>query len=116
MDTSRQNEKVTNSYLEKRIKQVMHGRETLAEHTRMLAGQGNAGQAPDIVITAPGRSPVIIEAEYSPAIHVEAEAKEQLGYRIQDQIHRIEAVIALRYPDKFAQADNLDAVLETTRH
>ena len=98
---SRRNEKVANGALERRIKEVMHGRETQAERTRVLAGKGNAGKAPDIVVTAKGRSPVIIEAEYSPAINVEQEARDRLGYNIEDQIHRIEAVIALRYPEDF---------------
>ncbi len=112
MDAPHQDESVANGALARRITQVMYGRETQAERTHILAGKNNAGKAPDIVITATGRSPVIIEAEYSPAINVEQEARDRLGYNIEDQIHRIEAVIALRYPKDFEFVKNLDQAFE----
>ena len=114
MDTSHSNETNANKALSDLIKRIMHGRETQAEHTRILAGKDNAGKAPDIVITAQGRSPVVIEAEYKPAHEVEQEARERLGYDIKGQIHHIEAAIALRYPDEFAHVDNIDKALEET--
>ena len=114
MDTSHSNETNANKALSDLIKRVMHGRETQAEHTRILAGKDNAGKAPDIVITAQGRSPVVIEAEYKPAHEVEKDAKARLGYDIKGQIHHIEAAIALRYPDEFAHVDNIDKALEET--
>ena len=46
-----------------------------SENTRAIAG--HPGLRPDILITAPGRSPVVIEAEYMPAANVEPEAKER---------------------------------------
>lgn len=79
---SRCNEKVTNGALARRIRQVMHGRQTRAECTRTIAGKGNAGLKPDVLVTAKGRSPVIIEAEYMPAPKAEEEARERLGRRI----------------------------------
>ena len=110
--TSRRNEKEANFALERRLKQVMHGRKTQAERTRILAGKDNAGKTPDIVITAPGRSPVILEAEFWPATNVEQEAKDRLDYRIRNQAHRIESVIALRYPNGLDFVDDLDEALK----
>ena len=96
---SRRNEKVTNGARAERIKQVMHGRKTQAERTRKIAGQGNTGKEPDIVITAPGRSPVVIEAEYMLTHDVEEDARKRFQTpHPKDQIHPIEAVIDLIYP------------------
>ena len=66
------------------------------ESTQVLAG--HSGKRPDILITAPGRSPVVIEAEYDPARTVEPEARERLGMEVEGQPRPIEAAIALRYP------------------
>ena len=66
------------------------------ESTQVLAG--HSGKRPDILITAPGRSPVVIEAEYDPARNVEPEARERLGMEVEGQLRPIEAAIALRYP------------------
>ena len=115
MSHSRHNEKEANFALERRIKQVMHGRQTRAESTRMIAGQGNAGLKPDVLITAKGRAPVIIEAEYSPARNVEEEARDRLGRRIRQQTHPVESVIALRYPDGFEFVKDIDKELAETK-
>ena len=68
----------------------------LFESNRVIAGQ--SGKRPDILITSPGRSPVVIEAEYDPARTVEPEARERLGMPVQNATRPIEAAIALRYP------------------
>lgn len=52
MDTFHQDESIANAALARRIKQVMHGRQTRAESTRMI--KGNAGLKPDVLITAKG--------------------------------------------------------------
>ena len=44
-----------------------------SENTQAIAG--HPGLRPDILITAPGRAPVVIEAEWMPARTVEAEAQ-----------------------------------------
>ena len=100
MNTPHQDESLTNGALARRIRQVMHGRNTRAECTRVFAGKGNAGLKPDIVITATGRSPVVIEAKWMdvPENKVQDQAREHVGKRINDQAHPIEAAIALRYP------------------
>ena len=71
-------------------------REVRAEHTGAIAER--RGLQPDILITAAGRSPVVIEAEYEPAASVEAEATSRLGREATAGGRRIEAAIALRYP------------------
>ncbi len=79
------------------------------ENTQVI--EGRAGLQPDILVTAPGRSPVVIEAEYDPAHTVEPEAKERLGLKVVGQPRPIEAVIALRYPEDLSEADDLTASL-----
>ena len=114
MEQSREEESNANKALADLIKQVMHGRTAKAGHTRIVAGERKAAKKPDITITATGRSPVIIEAEYMPARDVEAEAKERLGYFIRNEQHSIEAVIALRYPDGFEFVKDIDKELAET--
>ena len=80
-----------------------------AEHTRAFAER--RGLQPDVLITAAGRSPVVIEAEYEPAGNVEAEATSRLGREATVVSRRIEAAIALRYPDRLHYADDLDSEL-----
>ena len=80
-----------------------------SENTQVI--EGHPGLRPDIVITAPGRSPVVVEAEYLPAYTAESEAKDRLGLGIQGNPRPIEAAIALRYPDDVGDADDLPAAL-----
>ena len=67
---------------------------------------------PDILITAPGRSPVVVEAEYRPAANVEQEAKDRLGLEVTAGRRRIEAVIALRYPEEIGDAAELAPAIQ----
>ena len=113
MEQSRQEEGNANKALADLIKQVMHGRTAKAGHTRIL--KKSAAKKPDITITATGRSPVIIEAEYMPAHEVEEDARKRFKTpRVEDQSHPIEAVIALRYPDEFQHIDDIDKALKET--
>ena len=84
-----------------------------SENTQAIVG--HSGLRPDILITAPGRSPVVIEAEYLPAATAEVEAKERLGLDVAEDGRRIEAVIALRYPTDMGDADDLQAALTESR-
>ena len=84
-----------------------------SENTQAIVG--HSGLRPDILITAPGRSPVVIEAEYLPAATAEVEAKERLGLDVAEDGRRIEAVIALRYPIDMGNADDLRAALTESR-
>ena len=87
--------------------------EVRAEHTRAIAER--RALQPDILITAAGRSPVVIEAEYEPAASVQAEATSRLGREATVGGRRIEAAIALRYPDEIHAAHDLGAALRDSQ-
>lgn len=87
--------------------------EVRSENTQAI--YGHPGLRPDILITAPGRAPVVIEAEYMPAAGVEAEAKDRLGHKTTAYHRVIEAAIALRYPDEIGDAQDLSAALSDAR-
>ena len=94
--------------------QAMLPRSTvLSEHTQAISG--HAGLQPDILITATGRAPVVIEAEYMPAHTVEVEARERLGLEVASNGRVIEAAIALRYPVELREAHDLHAALSSAR-
>lgn len=77
--------------------QTMLGKATVrSENTQIILG--HPGLRPDIVITATGRSPVVVESEYLPAATVEEEARSRLGLKVRGG-GTIEAAIALRYPE-----------------
>ena len=83
--------------------------QVITENTQILVG--HPGLQPDIVITAPGRSPVVVEAEFMPAFTAEAEAKARLGLEVANTGRTIESSIALRYPGSVRNADVLaDAI------
>ena len=84
-----------------------------SENTQAISG--HPGLRPDILITAPGRAPVVVEAEWMPARTVEAEARSRLGLEVAANGRPIEAVIALRYPEEVANADDLHAALSSAR-
>ena len=86
--------------------QTMLGKATVrSENTQMI--EDHPGLRPDIVITAPGRSPVVVESEYLPAATVEDEARSRLGLKVTTGGGVIEAAIALRYPADVGDADDL---------
>ena len=94
--------------------QAMLGKATVrSENTQVI--QGHAGLQPDILVTAPGRSPVVVEAEYDPAQNVEPEATGRLNLKVTGQTRPIEAAIALRYPEAVGDSYDLaKAVREAT--
>ena len=108
-DAPRQTEPSVNNALGILLQGMLRRREVRAEHTRAFAEQ--RGLQPDILITAAGRSPVVIEAEYQPARSVEDDAKSRLGREATVGGRRIEAAIALRYPDQLHYAGDLDSEL-----
>ena len=84
-----------------------------AEQMRQIVDR--PGLRPDIVITAPGRAPVVIEAEFMPARTAEAEAKDRFGLEVAKTSRHIDAAVALRYPEAVKDADDLDAALRDAR-
>ena len=91
---------------------MLSRRQVLSENTQTIAG--HPGLRPDILITAAGCSPVVVESEYMPAAHAEAEAKSRLGLEaVNGRV--IEAAIALRYPEEVGDADDLAVALKAAR-
>ena len=109
MTQAHQVEPNANNALARILRRMMHGCDIRSENTQTIAGHKSLH--PDILITAADRAPVVIEAEYMPARDVEEEAVARLGLTVSDGSRRIEAVIALRYPDGFKDAYDLDAEL-----
>ena len=110
---SHQTEPSANTILGSLLQRMLPGARVRAENTQVIAGY--AGRQPDVLITAPGRSPVIIEAEYLPASMVRDDAQQRLGLQVVDDSRPIEAVIALRYPEAVSQADDLPTALQEAR-
>ena len=103
----RQTEPNANNALGILLQGMMHGSTVRSEHTQAILG--HPGLRPDILITASGRSPVEIEAEYIPAASVEDDATVRLGLEIESDGRVIEAAIALRYPTYISEVDDLHA-------
>ena len=83
------------------------------ENTRVIVG--SPGLRPDILITGADRAPVVIEAEFMPAVTAEQEAKDRLGLEAEDGRRPIEAAIALRYPEGFEFAEDMSGGLAGAR-
>ncbi len=62
------------------------------------------GRHADVLITAPGRSPVVVEVEYKPAPEAKRDAFDRVGLAVQGEPRTIEAAIALRYPETVEEA------------
>ena len=87
--------------------------EVRSENTGIITG--HSGLKPDILVTAPGRSPVVLEAEYLPAHTVEGEATARLGLPVGTVGQDIEAAIALRYPLDVREAVDLPAAVSNAK-
>ena len=100
-----QTEPSTNNALGELLAKMLPGSVVRSEHTQVIVD--HPGLQPDILVTAPGRSPVVLEAEYMPAANAEAEAKARLGLEIVATGRLIESAIALRYSEDLRSAGNL---------
>ena len=109
----RHTEPSANNDLADLLRPILPGWEVRSENTQVISG--HPGLQPDILITAQGRSPVVIEAEYMPAHTVEAEARSRLGLSVTIHPRSIEAVVALRYPEEVRDAANLLTALANAR-
>ena len=107
----RQTEPNANNALGSLLQDMMTRGQVRSENTQAITGQ--PGLRPDIIITAPGRSPVVVEAEYMPARTVEPEAKSRLSLEVTTNGRIIEAAIALRYPAAVGDAHDLRAALSS---
>ena len=111
--TPHQIESATNAALAALLRPMLPGCAVRAERTQTIAG--HPGRHPDVLITAPGRSPVVIEAEYDPGANPEADAQPRLGVSINAEIRPVEAAVALRYPETVATAPEPAAALAGAR-
>ena len=66
-----------------------------SENIDVLKG---SGKRPDILITEPNVSPVIVETEILPAISVESDARQRLGDHLTPSGRRILSSLAVRLP------------------
>ena len=111
--TAHWTEPSANYALGEQLGQMLPSYDVLYENTRQIVG--NSALQPDILITAPGRAPVVIEAEFMPAYKAETEAKDRLGLEVVGTARHIDAAIALRYPDGTEDADDLSAAVSDAR-
>ena len=102
-----------NNALGSLLQDMLPRSEVRSENTQAISG--HPGLRPDIIVTAPGRSPVVVEAEYMPARTVEPEASSRLGLEVAANGRIIEAAIALRYPAAIGEARDLRAALSSAR-
>ena len=108
----RQTEPNANNALGDILRGMMPGCEVRSENTQTFID--HPGRHADVLIAAPGRSPVVVEAEYEPAVEVEKDASERLGLRVKGAPRTVEAAIALRYPKTVEDAYDLRLTLVDT--
>ena len=101
----RQTEPNANNALGDILRGMMPGCEVRSENTQTFID--HPGRHADVLIVAPGRSPVVVEVEYEPAVEAEKDASERLGLRVKGAPRTVEAAIALRYPKTVEDAYDL---------
>ncbi len=111
--TSRQAEQNANNALGSLLERMLPTCAVRVENTRVIVGQ--FGLRLDILITAPDRAPVVIEAEFTPAAGAEKEATDRLGLEVVDGRRPIEASIALRYPEGLEFSDSMNESMRGAR-
>ena len=109
MTTPKQMEPNVNNALGNLLKGMMPTCTVLAENTQTFTD--HPGRHADVLVTATGRSPVVVEAEFEPAPEAEKDARERLGLRVNGEPRAIEAAVALRYPAAVERAYDLDKAL-----
>ena len=109
----RHTEPTANSVLGGLLAGMLPTYEVRSENTQQIVG--HPALQPDILITATGRAPVVIEAEFMPAYTGEDEAKDRLGLEVVGTARHIDAAIALRYPEGTEDADDLSAAVSDAR-
>ena len=106
-------EQNANNALGALLRRLLPKYDVLYENTKQIVNQ--PGLHPDILITAPGRSPVVVEAEYMPAYTVEGEAKDRLELEVAGTARKIDAAIALRYPAYIKNTYDLSPAISDAR-
>ena len=109
----RQTEPNANNALGDLLRGMMPGCEVRSENTQTFPDY--PGRHADVLIAAPGRSPVVVEAENEPAAEVERDASERLGLRVEGQPRTVESAIAVRYPKVVEDAYDVRQTLSKAR-
>ena len=107
----RQTEPNANNALGSLLQDMLPRGQMRSENTQAISGQ--SALRPDIIITLPSHSPVVVEAEYMPARTMGPEARPRLGLEVAANGRIIEAVIALRYPNAIREVHDLHAALSS---
>ena len=85
-----------------------------SENIDVLKG---SGKRPDVLITEPNVSPVVVETEVLPAPSVESDAKQRLGEKLMPSAQRILSSLAIRLPLRlrdFAGQSLKDEIISAT--
>ena len=110
MTTPKQTEPSVNTVLGNLLKGMMPTCTVLAENTQTFTD--HPGRHADVLVTAIGRSPVVVEAEFEPAPEAEDDARVRLGLKVNGEPRTIEAAVALRYPPAVETAYDVTAALQ----
>ena len=108
-----QTEQNANNALGALLRRMLPKYDVLFENTQQIVNR--PGLRPDVLITAPGRAPVVVEAEYMPAYTAETEAKDRLELEVVGTARHIDAAIALRYPEAIKDAYHIDHAVSGAR-
>ena len=109
MTTPKQMEPNVNIALGNLLKAMMPTCKVLSENTQTFPD--HLGRHADVLVTATGRSPVTVEAEFEPAPEAEKDARERLGLKVEGEPRTIEASVAVRYPAALVPAYDLSSAL-----
>ena len=110
---ARQTEPNANNALGDLLRSMMPRCQVRSENTQTFSG--HPGRHADVLITAPGRSPVVVEGEYEPAHEVEKDAFDRLGLAVQGEPRTVEAAIALHYPITLEEAYDMRRAVAAAR-
>ena len=87
----RQTEPNANNTLGDMLRSMMPGCDIRSENTQTFVD--HPGRHADVLIVASGRSPVVVEAEYEPAVEVGKDATERLGLCVKGAPRTVEAAM-----------------------
>ena len=105
-----QTEPSANNALGNLLRQMMRGSQILSENTQTFPD--HPGRHADVLIMAPGRSPVPIEAEFLPAPEAEQDAAARLGLKVAGEPRTIESAVAVRYPAAVQDCYDLEETIK----
>ena len=108
-----QTEPNANNALGDLLRAMMPDSKVFSENTQTFPA--HPGRHADVLITTPGRSPVVVEAEYDPAPQAEQDAADRLGLQVSGESRAIEAAIALRYPASVRDAYDVSQAVANAR-